>query len=157
MKAERERRAMILEAEGEKQSKIERATGDKQSAILQAEGEAQAIREVADAQKFEKITVADGEAEAISKVYEAIHEGDPTNDLIAIKYLEALAAIANGKATKIFLPVEATGLMGSIGGIADLFTANGADPELADETSRPAVAERARRYGSYQGVKETAE
>jgi regulator of protease activity HflC (stomatin/prohibitin superfamily) len=157
MKAERERRAMILEAEGEKQSKIERATGDKQSAILQAEGQAQAIREVADAQKYEKTTVADGEAEAIHKVYGAIHQGDPTNDLIAIKYLEALAAIADGQATKIFLPVEATGVMGSIGGIADLFTANGVGPDAGTAAAAAPAAEREKRYGSYQRVKERAE
>jgi len=158
MKAERERRAMILEAEGDKQAKIERATGDKQSAILQAEGQAQAIREVADAEKYEKTTVADGEAEAINKVYSAIHQGDPTNDLIAIKYLDALAAIADGQATKIFLPVEATGVMGSIGGIADLFSSNGGSPEVGDEPGPlPAVKEKTHRYGSYQRVKETAE
>ena len=156
MKAERERRAMILEAEGEKQSAIEVATGQKQAAILEAEGQAQAIREVADADKYEKTTVADGEAEAINKVYGAIHQGDPTNDLIAIKYLEALAAIADGKATKIFLPVEATGVMGSIGGIADLFSTNGAaGPPAAEEVDAP-VAEK-HRYGKYQRMKETAE
>lgn len=158
MKAERERRAMILEAEGDKQSKIERATGDKQSAILQAEGQAQAIREVADAQKYEKTTVADGEAEAIAKVYGAIHKGDPTNDLIAIKYLEALATIADGQATKIFLPVEATAVMGSIGGIADLFSANGGGPEArAAEPQAPAPPVRQSKYGKYQGVVEKAE
>jgi regulator of protease activity HflC (stomatin/prohibitin superfamily) len=155
MKAERERRAMILEAEGDKQAKIERATGDKQSAILQAEGQAQAIREVADAQKYEKTTVADGEAEAIHKVYSAIHEGDPTNDLIAIKYLEALAQIADGNATKVFLPLEATGLMGSIGGIRDLFSAAGSDsPEPIVEEKAP---ERERRYGDYQRMTQSAE
>ncbi len=139
MKAERERRATILEAEGEKQSAIEIATGQKQAAILEAEGQAQAIKEVADAQKYEKTTVADGEAEAIHKVYAAIHAGDPTNDLIAIKYLEALAAIADGQATKIFLPVEATGVMGAIGGIGDLFNANDAGSgDGADEKPRPA-------------------
>ena len=138
MKAERERRAMILEAEGDKQSKIERATGEKQSTILKAEGQAQAIREVADAEKYEKTTVADGEAEAIQKVYGAIHSGDPTNDLIAIKYLEALAAIADGQATKIFLPIEATGIMGAIGGIGDLFNADGTGSgDAGDEKPRP--------------------
>lgn len=159
MKAERERRAMILEAEGDRQSKIERATGEKQATILEAEGQAQAIREVADAQKYEKTTVADGEAEAIEKVYGAIHNGDPTTDLIAIKYLEALAAIADGQATKIFLPLEATGIMGSIGGIAELFSANGGGgsevAEEADDTSP--VAEAKHRYGSYQRMKEHAE
>ena len=109
MKAERDRRAMILEAEGAKKS-----------AILKAEGQAEAIKKVADADKYEKLTVAKGEAEAIETVYNAIHEGNPTNDLIAIKYLEALQKMAEGQATKIFLPYEATGVLGSIGGIAEL-------------------------------------
>lgn len=109
MKAERDKRAMILEAEGHKQS-----------AILKAEGEAEAIRKVADASKYEKETVAKGEAEAIQRVYKAIHIGDPTNDLIAIKYLEALQKIADGKASKVFLPYEASGILGSIAGISEL-------------------------------------
>lgn len=109
MKAERERRAMILEAEGHKQS-----------AILKAEGEAEAIRKVADADRYKKLTVAKGEGEAIQTVFGAIHEGKPTNDLIAIKYLEALEKIADGKATKIFLPFEASGILGSVAGIGEL-------------------------------------
>jgi len=129
MKAERERRAMILEAEGDKQSAIERATGDKQSQILMAEGQATAIQTVADAHRYEKIAVAEGEAQAISNVYRAIHEGDPTNDLIAIKYLEALQAIADGKASKIYLPLEVSGVLGSIGGIGDLFRPDGGDDD----------------------------
>jgi regulator of protease activity HflC (stomatin/prohibitin superfamily) len=121
MKAERERRATILEAEGERQAKIERATGERQAQILRAEGEATAIKTVADATRYQEIAVAEGQAKAITNVYSAIHEGDPTNDLIAIKYLEALTAIADGKANKVFLPLEATGIMGSIGGIGELF------------------------------------
>jgi regulator of protease activity HflC (stomatin/prohibitin superfamily) len=109
MKAERDRRAMILEAEGHKQS-----------AILKAEGEAEAIKKVADANKYQKLTVAKGEAEAIQTVFGAIHEGNPTNDLIAIKYLEALQKIADGQATKVFLPLEASGILGSIAGIGEL-------------------------------------
>lgn len=109
MKAERERRAMILEAEGHKKS-----------AILKAEGDAEAIMKVAEAEKFEKLTVAKGEAEAIQTVFDAIHAGRPTNDLIAIKYLEALQKIADGQATKVFLPYEATGILGSIAGIGEL-------------------------------------
>ena len=54
------------------------------------------------------------------RVYRAIHEGNPTNDLIAIKYLEALQGIANGKSTKIFLPLETSGILGSIAGIAEM-------------------------------------
>ena len=110
MKAERDRRAMILEAEGAKRS-----------AILKAEGEAEAIKKVADANKYQKLTLAKGEAEAITTVYKAIHDGNPTNDLIAIKYLEALQSVADGKATKIFLPMETAGILGSIGGIGELF------------------------------------
>lgn len=121
MKAEREKRANILEAEGFRQSAILKAEGEKQAVILQAEamkekqvleatGEAQAIKQVADAQKYQ-----------IEIVYDAIHKGKPTNDLIAIKYLEALTKVADGKATKVFLPLEATGIASSIGGVAELF------------------------------------
>lgn len=113
MKAERERRAMILEAEGHKQS-----------AILKAEGQAEAIKKVADADRYQKLTVAKGEAEAIETVFGAIHQGKPTNDLIAIKYLEALQKIADGQATKIFLPFESSGILGSIAGIGELFKEN---------------------------------
>jgi len=121
MKAERDRRAMILEAEGMKKS-----------AILKAEGKAEAIKKVADADKYEKLTVAKGEAEAIETVYGAIHQGKPTNDLIAIKYLEALQKIADGKATKIFLPIETSGVLGSIAGIGELFKEK-TTPEIEDK------------------------
>jgi len=120
MKAERERRATILEAEGTKRAAILEAEGSKQSQILEAEGKAEAIKRVADADKYEKLTVAQGEGEAIETVFGSIHKGDPTNDLIAIKYLEALQKIADGNATKIFLPLETSGILGSIAGIGEL-------------------------------------
>jgi len=120
MKAERDRRAMILEAEGHKQSAILSAEGEKLAAIRKAEGEAEAIQKVADAEKYRQLTVAKGEAEAIETVFGAIHNGRPTNDLIAIKYLEALANIADGKATKVFLPIEASGVLSSIAGIGEI-------------------------------------
>ncbi len=122
MKAERDRRAMILEAEGHKQS-----------AILKAEGQAEAIKKVADADKYQKLTVAKGEAEAIQTVFGAIHEGRPTNDLIAIKYLEALQYIANGQATKVFLPLETSGILGSIAGIGELLKEKTAPQKGADK------------------------
>ncbi len=121
MKAERTRRALILEADGDKQAAITRAEGTKQAEILGAEGQAQAIREVAAAEKFQKIALAEGEADAVRNVFGAIHDGNPTNDLIAIRYLESLKAIADGKANKVFLPMEVSGVLGSIGGIAELF------------------------------------
>jgi len=121
MKAERNRRAAVTEAEGEKRSAILTAEGVKQSAILDAEGKAQAIREVADAEKYQLLTVAEGEGQAVERVFAAIHNGDPTPDLIAIKYLEALQGIADGKATKIFLPMETSGILSSIGAIGEIF------------------------------------
>ena len=121
MKAEREKRANILEAEGFRQSAILKAEGEKQAvileseakkqkSILEAEGKAEAIKRVADAQKYE-----------IDTVYNAIHQGNPTNDLLAIKYMETLGKVADGKASKIFLPLETSGVTGSIAGIAELF------------------------------------
>jgi regulator of protease activity HflC (stomatin/prohibitin superfamily) len=121
MKAERERRAAILEAEGKKRAAILEAEGLKEAQILKAEGEAEAIKRVADADKYQKLTVALGEAQAIETVFASIHKGDPTNDLIAIKYLDALPKIADGQATKVFLPLETSGILGSIGGIGELF------------------------------------
>jgi len=121
MKAERDRRAVVTEAEGLKRSEILKAEGVKQSRILEAEGQAEAIKQVAQAERFQKETVAEGEGRAIERVYSAIHTGDPTPDLIAIRYLEALQNIANGQATKIFLPVEMSGILASIGAIGEVF------------------------------------
>ena len=121
MKAERDRRAVVTEAEGEKRAAILTAEGRKESQVLDAVGEAEALKEVADAQKYEKIAIAEGEAEAIEKVFAAIHKGDPTNDLIAIKYLESLEKVAEGNATKIFLPADLSATLGSIGAISELF------------------------------------
>jgi regulator of protease activity HflC (stomatin/prohibitin superfamily) len=121
MKAERDRRALVTEAEGEKRSAILKAEGVKQSRILDAEGQAAAIMTVADANRYEALTLAEGEGQAIETVYNAIHAGNPTPDLIAIRYLEALQGIANGQATKIFLPLETTSILSSIGAIGELF------------------------------------
>ncbi|MBQ7256170.1 MAG: SPFH/Band 7/PHB domain protein [Abditibacteriota bacterium] len=121
MKAERDRRAVILEAEGQKQSAILKSEGQKQAQILNAEGEAEAMKQVADAQKYKKIALAEGEGEAIARVFKAIHEGNPTNEVLALKYMDALKDIADGKSTKIFLPADTSNFMGSIAGIAELF------------------------------------
>jgi len=119
MKAEREKRAVILEAEGVRQSQINRAEGEKQAAILQAEGAAEAVRKRADAEQYRQIAVAEGQAQAIVNVFNAIHEGKPTNELITLKYYEVLQALANGQATKFFLPLEATGIMSSIAAVVE--------------------------------------
>lgn len=111
MKAEREKRSVILLAEGDKQSRILRAEGEKESAIKKAEGEKEAA-----------ILVAQGQAKAINDVFRAIHEGNATKDVIAIKYLEALEKIADGKASKLFLPYEASGILSSLGSIKEIFS-----------------------------------
>ena len=120
MKAERLRRAVVTEAEGEKTARVLKAEGVKASAIIEAEGQAEAIKRVADADRYQKETVAEGEGRAIERVYSAIHTGNPTPDLISIKYLEALAAVANGQATKIFLPLDSTVAMGSVAAMTEL-------------------------------------
>ncbi len=121
MKAERDRRAAVTEAEGSKKAAILTAEGTRQSQILNAEGEANAVKQIADAEKYEKIAVAEGEAKAIEKVFTAIHKGDPTNDLIAIKYLESLEKIADGKSSKVFLPADMSAVLGSIAAVSELF------------------------------------
>lgn len=133
MKAERDKRAAILEAEGVRQSAILRAEGQKQAAILEAEGRAEAIKRVAEADKFREITVAQGQAQAIVTVFDSIHEGRATDDVITIKYLEALAQIANGQASKIFLPIEASGILGSLGAAVEAAVkrTGGGDPTPA--------------------------
>jgi regulator of protease activity HflC (stomatin/prohibitin superfamily) len=121
MKAERVRRAVVTEAEGDKRSAILRAEGVKESRILEAEGQAQAIKEVAEAEKFQKLTVAEGEGQAIERVFGAIHTGDPSPDLIAIRYLEALQGIADGRASKLFLPMEFSGILSALGAVKEVF------------------------------------
>ena len=110
MKAEREKRAAILESEG-----------DRQSQILSAEGQAEAVKRVADAQRYKLEVEATGQGTAITTVFNAIKDAQPDDKLIAIQYLEALKVIASGDATKIFLPYEATGLLGALGGVKELF------------------------------------
>ena len=123
MQAERNKRATILtsegkkasdilQSEGEKMATINRAEAEKQQAILKAEGEAQA-----------RIRKAEAEAIAIQKITEAVGKStNPANYLLAQKYIMMLQQVAEGDKTKtVYLPYEATNLMGSIGGIKDLF------------------------------------
>jgi len=132
MKAERTRRAVVTEAEGARESAVTRAEGEKTAAILQAEGvrqraileaqgQADAVKTRADAERYRQAAVAQGEAEATEAVFTAIHRGGATPDVLAIKYLESLGRIANGRATKIFLPADMSSMLGSIGAISELF------------------------------------
>lgn len=119
MKAEREKRAAILEAEGERQAAILRAEGEKQSAILEAEGKREAAYREAEARE----RLAEAEAKATHMVSQAIAKGDlnAINYFVATKYVEALQNIASANNQKvIFMPLEASGVIGAIGGIAEL-------------------------------------
>src|SRR5687767_15129764 len=120
MRAERERRAAvtnaeagkraaILEAEGVRESQVRRAEGEKDAAILRAQGLATA-----------RLAMANAEAEAIQKIASALPEGQAAMYLLGMKYLEALPTLAQGKNATIFLPAEAAGVMGAIGGLREL-------------------------------------
>ena len=122
MKAERDRRAIILESEGTRDSKINIAEGQKRSDILRAEGEAQAKVKIAEAQRKEKILLAEGESKAIENVFKSIHKGDPTNDLLSYRYLQTLEKMADGKATKIVIPYEVSSLMGLATSFKEILT-----------------------------------
>jgi regulator of protease activity HflC (stomatin/prohibitin superfamily) len=116
MRAERDRRAAILTAEGEKQSQILTAEGAKQAAVLTAEGAQQAVVLDAEGQRQAAILRAEGEAKAIDTVFTAIHEGDPTRELLSYEYLQMLPQLAEGDANKVFvIPSEFAQAFGGIG------------------------------------------
>ncbi|MCF7717268.1 SPFH domain-containing protein [Aeromonas jandaei] len=120
MKAERQKRAEVLEAEGVRQSKILKAEGEKQSQILKAEGERQAAFLAAEARE----RAAEAEAKATHMVSKAIAEGDlqAINYFVAQKYTEALARIGEGPNSKVvMMPLEAGSLIGAVAGMAELF------------------------------------
>ncbi len=114
MKAERDKRATILDAEAIRQAEINKAEGSMQAQILEAEGAAQAVRKKADAEKYRQIAVAEGEGQAILTVFKSIHDGKPDDKLITLKYLEMLPRLADGQANKVFLPYEASGIISSL-------------------------------------------
>jgi len=122
MKAERERRATVTEAEGSKAAAILKAEGERNATIAKAEGRKKAAILAAEGEAEAILKVQRAEAEAIKLVYNAIHEGKPTNDLIAIKYMDALKEMARGSANKVFIPYEATGVLASIAGIKEILT-----------------------------------
>lgn len=111
MKAEREKRAQILEAEGHRQSRI-----------LMAEGDAEAVKLVANAERFRLEVEATGQSNAINAVFGAIMNANPSQQLIAVQYIDALKAIANGTASKVFVPYEASALLGALGGIREMLS-----------------------------------
>jgi regulator of protease activity HflC (stomatin/prohibitin superfamily) len=136
MRAERDRRAAILNAEGVKQSQILTAEGEKQSAVLKAEGARTAA-----------ILRAEGESKAIETVFQAIHDGAPDQQLLAYQYLQMLPQLAQGPANKIFvIPSEFTQALSNLGGVIGSVQRDGAAPrhrtnEGADAAEEAAAAD----------------
>jgi regulator of protease activity HflC (stomatin/prohibitin superfamily) len=140
MRAERDRRAAILNAEGVKQSQILTAEGEKQAAVLRADGDRQA-----------RILQAEGQAKAIRTVFGAIHAANPDSKVLAYQYLQALPQIANGTANKVWVvPVEMTralegigGVLGNLGQLSDAGPTQSAEEAAALTDEAMAAAEEA--------------
>jgi regulator of protease activity HflC (stomatin/prohibitin superfamily) len=135
MKAEREKRAQILEAEGARASEILKAEGEKQGLILQAEGRREAAFRDAEARE----RLAEAEAKATTVVSEAVAKGDvqALNYFVAQKYTQALETLASAPGQRvIMLPIEATSLIGSLAGIAELAKASFGEEAVARRTGR---------------------
>ncbi|MCE5234270.1 MAG: SPFH domain-containing protein [Mizugakiibacter sp.] len=142
MKAEREKRANILEAEGFRQAAILKAEGEKQSAILAAEGEREAAFRAAEARE----RLAEAEAKATTMVSDSIAKGDVNalNYFVANKYVEALKAMADSPNQKmLLLPIEATGVIGSLAGIAELARESLGRQQAQSAARQPPAAPRA--------------
>jgi regulator of protease activity HflC (stomatin/prohibitin superfamily) len=133
MRAERERRAAvttaeagkraaILEAEGVKESQVRRAEGEREASILRAQGQAQA-----------RLTTAQAEAEALQRIAASLPEGQAAMYLLGQKYLEALPMLAQGKGSTVFLPMEASGVMGALGGLREVLKG----PDRGDAANEP--------------------
>lgn len=135
MRAERERRAAvtqaeagkraaILEAEGFREAQIRKAEGEREAAILRAQGQAEA-----------RLALAEAEAEALRRVAGALPDGQAAMYLLGQKYLEALPTLTQGRGTTIFLPAEASGVMGALGGLRELLRATAQEGEGRRDSS----------------------
>jgi regulator of protease activity HflC (stomatin/prohibitin superfamily) len=141
MRADRDKRAAILSAEGAKQSAILTAEGERQAAVLRARGEAEATVVRADADATAQATRARGQAQAITTVFQAIHEGNPDQRLLAYKYLEMLPEIAQGGANKLWIvPSELGKALEGIGGFFGNAGNGSADAGRAREVESPPEA-----------------
>src|SRR5437773_4897168 len=124
--AEAGKRAAILEAEGVREAQVRKAEGEKEAAILRAQGMAEA-----------RLALAQAEAEAIKQITAALPEGQAAMYLLGLRYLEALPKLAEGKGSTIFLPSEATGVLGAVGGLRELLRGT-ATPRDPGDPAKPA-------------------
>jgi regulator of protease activity HflC (stomatin/prohibitin superfamily) len=137
MRADRAKRATVLEAEGEKQAAILRAEGLRQAAILNAEADQQANVLRAEGEKQARALRADGEAQALARVFDTVRaSGIAPADMLGYKYIEALPAVAAGEANKLLLlPTGAADAMGAVAGLGAAFS-EGASPTREKDTPR---------------------
>ena len=152
MRADRDKRAVILTAEGQRQSSILTAEGNKQAAILSAEGDREALILRAQANREAAILKAQGEGQAIQTVFQAIHDGQPDQALLAYQYLQMMPKIAEGSANKVWVvPSEITkaleGLGSAVHEVAGIPKVPGG-PRVRVDTDVESPAARDRRPGS---------
>ena len=137
--AEASKRAAILESEGQREAQVRKAEGEKEAAVLRAQGLAEA-----------RLAMANAEAEAIQRIANALPDGQAAMYLLGLKYLEALPHVAQGKGSTIFLPAEATGVLGAIGGMKELLAKAGGGTQGSGAPREAAPA------GAYQQPRPTA-
>jgi regulator of protease activity HflC (stomatin/prohibitin superfamily) len=126
MTAERNRRALVLQAEGDRQAAITRAEGEKQAAVTRAEGEKQSAILAAEGAAQARLRNAEAESEALTRIAQSIPGGDPAHYLITVRYIESLRDMTRGNNSKvIFMPVEASSMLSSVGAIKEVLSATG--------------------------------
>lgn len=137
--AEASKRAAILEAEGSRESQVRRAEGEREAAVLRAQGLAEA-----------RLAMAEAEAEAIRRVAAALPEGQAATYLLGLKYMEALPSVAQGRGTTLFLPSEASGVLGAVSALSGVLRSGAAGAGSTSDATDPATAA-ARRSASAVG------
>jgi regulator of protease activity HflC (stomatin/prohibitin superfamily) len=135
MTAERNRRALVLQAEGDRQAAITRAEGEKQAAVTRAEGEKQSAILAAEGAAQARLRNAEAESEALTRIAQSIPSGDPGHYLITMRYIESLRDMTRSNNSKvIFMPVEASSMLSSVGAIKEVFSQSG---EKDDQSPPP--------------------
>src|SRR5215218_3370367 len=130
MTAERNRRALVLQAEGDRQAAITRAEGEKQAAVTRAEGEKQSAILAAEGAAQARLKNAEAESEALNRIGQAIPGGDPGHYLITVRYIESLRDMTRTNNSKvIFMPVETSSMLSSLGAIKEVLTQTGEQDE----------------------------
>jgi regulator of protease activity HflC (stomatin/prohibitin superfamily) len=135
MTAERNRRALVLQAEGDRQAAITRAEGEKQAAVTRAEGEKQSAILAAEGAAQARLRNAEAESEALTRIAQSIPSGDPGHYLITMRYIESLRDMTRSNNSKvIFMPVEASSMLSSVGAIKEVFSQSGEKDDPSSPT-----------------------